>query len=206
MLSAQYAVKRARTRKSDVTRQKILDAAAKLFREQGYSATTLRQIASRAKIKAGSVYYYFDSKNQILDEVLEIGIKVVFEAVETAVDALPRNASGRARLEAAVAAHLYTLLQYSDYTSANIRIFGQVSRASQNRNRAIRRNYAEYWDTLFRHAKDTGEIGQKVDLSLARLFLLGSVNWTMKWYNPKKQPTNLLAKNFCNILFEGIRG
>ena len=88
-MPAPRAVKRPRPRKSDVTRHKILDASAKLSRERGFSATTLRQIASRAKIKAGSVYYYFDSKSQILDEVLKIGIKVVFEAVEKAVDALP---------------------------------------------------------------------------------------------------------------------
>ena len=189
-----------------MTRHKILDASAKLFREQGFSATTLRQIANRSKMKAGSVYYYFDSKNQILDEVLKIGIKVVFEAVEKAVDALPENASGRARLEAAVAAHLHTLLRYSDYTSANIRIFGQVSRTSQNRNRAIRRTYAEYWNGLLQHAKDSGEISPDADLSLIRLFLLGSVNWSVEWYDPKKRSTEYLAKKFCKILFEGIGG
>lgn len=205
-LPAPRAVKRPRPRKSDVTRHKILDASAKLFRERGFSATTLRQIASRAKIKAGSVYYYFDSKSQILDEVLKIGIKVVFEAVEKAVDALPENATGRTRLEAAVAAHLHTLLRYSDYTSANIRIFGQVPRTSQNRNRAIRRTYAEYWNGLLQYAKDRGEIGPDADLSLVRLFLLGSVNWSVEWYDPKKKSTEFLAKKFCNILFEGIGG
>ena len=205
-LPAQPGVKRPRPCKSDVTRHKILDASAKLFREQGFSATTLRQIANRSKMKAGSVYYYFDSKNQILDEVLRIGIKVVFEAVEKAVDALPENASGRARLEAAVAAHLHTLLRYSDYTSANIRIFGQVSRTSQNRNRAIRRTYAEYWNGLLQHAKDSGEISPDADLSLIRLFLLGSVNWSVEWYDPKKRSTEFLAEKFCKILFEGIGG
>jgi AcrR family transcriptional regulator len=54
--------------KSEKSRQSVLEAAAKLFRQQGYSATTLRQIASMAEIKAGSIYYYFDSKEAILDE------------------------------------------------------------------------------------------------------------------------------------------
>lgn len=199
-------LKKEKSRRSGATRQKILNASAKLFREQGFSGTTLRQIAGRAKIKAGSVYYYFDSKEQILDEVLDVGIKVVFEAVKKAVDALPENASGRARIEAAVAAHLNTLLKYSDYTSANVRIFGQVSRTAQNRNRAIRRTYSEYWNALLRYAKKTGEISKKADLSLARLFLLGSVNWTIEWYDPKKLSTDVLAKKFCKTLFEGING
>ena len=53
-----------------MTRQRILDAAAVLFGDQGYSATTMRQIARRARIDAGTVYYYFASKEEILDEVI----------------------------------------------------------------------------------------------------------------------------------------
>ena len=60
--------------KSEKSRDSILEAAAKLFRRQGYSATTLRQIAAMAEIKAGSIYYYFDSKEAILEEVLHRGL------------------------------------------------------------------------------------------------------------------------------------
>ncbi|MBS0529403.1 MAG: helix-turn-helix transcriptional regulator, partial [Proteobacteria bacterium] len=60
------------TSKSEKSRDSILKAAAMLFRRQGYSATTLRQIAATAKIEAGSIYYYFGSKEQILDEVLHL--------------------------------------------------------------------------------------------------------------------------------------
>ncbi|MGP8122167.1 MAG: TetR/AcrR family transcriptional regulator, partial [Xanthobacteraceae bacterium] len=75
----------AQISKSEKSRDSILEAAAKLFRRQGYSATTLRQIASTAEIKAGSIYYYFDSKEAILDEVLHRGLLRVFEAVKTAL-------------------------------------------------------------------------------------------------------------------------
>ncbi|MDP1940010.1 MAG: helix-turn-helix domain-containing protein, partial [Gallionella sp.] len=57
--------------KSQVSRDLILRVAAQLFRQQGYSATTLRQIAEKAGMKAGSIYYHFDSKTAILDEILE---------------------------------------------------------------------------------------------------------------------------------------
>jgi AcrR family transcriptional regulator len=187
-------------RKSDRTRQTILDAAAKLFREQGYKATTQRQIASQAKIKAGSIYYYFESKDQILDEVLERGIRIVHESVETAVNALPANASGRRRIESAVATHLHTVLRYNDYASANIQNIRHVSREARDRNRALRR---AYWTALFEQAKQSGEIGQHVDLSIARLFLLGALNWTLDWYDPKQGSTDILAEKFCTFFFEG---
>ena len=69
--------------KSEKSRNAILISAAALFRHQGYSATTLRQIAGKARIKAGSIYYYFDSKEEILAEVLERGLRHVFELGES---------------------------------------------------------------------------------------------------------------------------
>ncbi|MCG8382788.1 MAG: TetR/AcrR family transcriptional regulator, partial [Gammaproteobacteria bacterium] len=53
-------------KKSDISRTQILDAAAKLFRKHGYATTTLRLIANEANLKAGSIYYYFGSKEEIL--------------------------------------------------------------------------------------------------------------------------------------------
>jgi len=195
-----------RARKSEVTRKRILDASAELFGEQGYFATTLRQIAKRAEIDAGSIYYYFDSKDEILDEVMEIGIRAVADAVKEAVDALPDTTTNRERLEAATKAHLNTLLKFNAYTSANIAIFAQVSSEAQNRNRKLRQDYAAYWHELFEAAQQSGEISPTTDLSLARLFLLGSINWSMQWYDPKKKSIDELALSFCEMMFEGISG
>ena len=191
-------------KKSDRTREQILHAAAKLFREQGFAATTLRQIAVRAKLKAGSIYYYFSSKNEILDEVLELGIRVVFDAVKQTVDGLPKGASGRERVEAAVGAHLYTLLKYSDFTSANFRIYAQVSKAARKRNQNIRRAYTGYWKALLSSVQDSGEIAPEVDLTLTRLFLLGSMNGAVEWYDQTKKPISVLARKFCATLFDGV--
>ena len=79
-------------------REKGLDASADLFVEQGYTATTLRQIAKRAKIDAGSIYY-FASKDEILDEVMDIGIRAVFVAVRTSVEALSDSTSNREKID-----------------------------------------------------------------------------------------------------------
>ena len=67
--------------KAEATRQQILLAAACLFREKGYKATTLRDVAEHAGMGAGSLYYHFDSKDAILREVLEVGIATIDEAV-----------------------------------------------------------------------------------------------------------------------------
>ena len=195
-----------RPRKSEVTRKGILDASADLFVEQGYTATTLRQIAKRAKIDAGSIYYYFASKDEILEEVMDIGIRAVFVAVRTSVGALSDSTSNREKMEAAIEAHLNTLLKLNVYTSANIAIFAQISKAAQNSNKRLRQEYAAYWHELIQAAQSSGEISPAADLSLVRLFLLGSINWSMQWYDPKKKSIEELAHSFCDMLFDGIAG
>src|SRR5205085_8705668 len=48
------------------TRSAIIDAALRLFRERGYDATTMRAIATEAGVSVGNAYYYFDSKEQLI--------------------------------------------------------------------------------------------------------------------------------------------
>ena len=126
-----------RSCKSEVTRKRVPDAWADLFGEQGYTATTLRQIAKRAKIDAGSIYYYFASKDEILEEVMDIGIRAVFDAVWTSVEALSGSTSNREKIEATIDAHLNTLLKLNAYTSANNAILAQISKAAQNSNKRL---------------------------------------------------------------------
>jgi len=100
----------------EATRDQILAHAARLFRHHGYAATTLRQIADAAGIKAGSIYYHFGSKDEILGEVLDAGMAAVTNAVRERIDALPASASHRDRIAAAIDGHLYGLLHHGDET------------------------------------------------------------------------------------------
>nr|AUN37711.1 transcriptional regulator, TetR family [uncultured bacterium] len=52
--------------KSDATRGRILEAALELFRDRGFEATTMREIAAAAGVATGAAYYYFDSKDAIV--------------------------------------------------------------------------------------------------------------------------------------------
>jgi AcrR family transcriptional regulator len=190
--------------KSERTRERILDAAAKTFREKGYAGTRLADIAAAADTQAGSLYYHFDSKNQLLDEVLERGTRRVFAAVRERVEGLPAGASGRERLLVAVEAHLSFVLKHDDYASANIRLFGQTPAAIRRRHIRKHRVYAAYWQDLLVSAQAAGEIRADVDLSLARLNLFGMMNWSLEWYRPSRLDIRALAKNMCDTLLDGI--
>src|ERR1700685_2746152 len=112
--------------RAEVSRRAILDAAARLFARHGFAATSLRDIADAAGMKAGSLYYHFTSREEIVAEVLRIGIETV-EAAVRGVAARPHDATDPSLvLRLAVRAHLSGLHTLGDYTSANVRIFGQV--------------------------------------------------------------------------------
>jgi TetR/AcrR family transcriptional regulator, cholesterol catabolism regulator len=190
--------------KSERSRDLILESAARLFRRQGFSATTLREIAAKARIKAGSIYYYFDSKEAILDEVLDRGLRHVFESVKAAVEGAGR-VSHRRRIGLAIEAHLVALLETSDFTSANIRIYGQLPEHLKKPQRPLRRAYARYWDQLFLKARRAGEIRADIEIVPLRIFVLGALNWTIEWFRlDSKDAVLKLARRTELLIFEGI--
>ena len=190
--------------KSELSRAKILDAAARIFRDKGYAATTLNEIAETADMKAGSLYYHFGSKEEILEEVLDMGMRRIHEAVEDSQARLPPGTSHDRRIHAAVEAHLTTLLRHGDYTSANIRIFDQIPDDVRQRHLRLRNAYAACWRRILNAAQKDGALRADIDLPLIRMLLMGALNWSVEWYKPGKKSIRTMTDHVCMMLFEGI--
>lgn len=172
--------------KADRSRAQILTAAAGLIRASGYKAATMRAIAQEAGSEAGSVYYHFPSKEKILDEVLELGLRDILDGVRVAVADTGAFPDHRRRIAAAMATHLKYLFQASEFTSANIRIYGQLPREVRARHRPIRHEYARLWDGVLKDAQDAGEIRSDIKVVPLRQVVLGALNWTVEWFDPDK--------------------
>lgn len=188
-----------------MSRQAILDTAARLFRQEGYAATSLRAIAQACDMKAGSLYYHFESKDQIVSEVLDIGVQRVFDAVRNAVEALPPNANLTATLQCAIEAHLGALLHAHDFTSANIRIFGQVPVDVRTSHKSLRRKYERYWKDMLIALQLRGAIRDGIDLQRTVFFLFGAMNWTTEWYDEKKSALAAMAGELADIVANGLQ-
>ena len=190
--------------KSAATRRKILDAAARTFRDKGYAATTLNDIADAAEIRAASLYYYFRSKEDLLDAVFGIGMQRVVDAVRQRSAALPADAPLAERIRVAIEAHLEMLLQQGDYTSANIRIFGQVPKSVQRKQLPLREDYADFWRELLATAQKAGEVRADLDLGIMRMLIFGALNWCTEWHDPRKGPVREIASHACQLVLNGI--
>lgn len=192
--------------KSTISQRRVLDAAAKMFRDYGYAGTTMRAIADEADLKAGSIYYHYKSKDELITAVLDLGINTVINTVQDALDALPETATGRERIETAVRAHLSAIIENGDYTLATRRVFGQVPEAIRLKNTKLRDSYGATWQNILRDAHDRGEFQTGADLTLARLFILGALNWTVEWYKPGGRMIDDVAREFTSVVVDGLAG
>ena len=188
------------------TRWSILDAAARLFRHQGYSGTSLRDIAAAVGMKAGSLYYHFGSKDEIVVEVLNIGVQRVADQVRQAVAALPGGAGPDKLITCAIAAHLRALHESGDYTSANVRIFGQMPERVRAGHAEVRRAYEAYWGELLERCRRKSRRGNGWDPHLVRNFVLGAMNASLEWFDPAKGRVEPLAEKMARLVLDGIKG
>ena len=190
--------------RSPVGRDGILDVAARLFREQGYGPVSLRKIAEAAGIKAGSIYYHFGSKDEIVVAILDLGIRAVHEKMRQAVLGHPDGAAAAAILRAAIKAHLRALLDVSDYSSANVRIFGQVPQSVRDANLPTRRAYEAEWDNLLTRLQRDDALRRNVDIRRLRLMLIGALNATLEWFDPERGSVEALASTYADVFLNGI--
>ena len=186
------------------SRRQILDVAARLFRREGYAATTLRAIATECGMKAGSLYYHFASKDELMLEVLEIGVQRVFDAVRDAVSSLPPGTGLAATLGCAIEAHLRGLLLAHDFTSANIRIFGQVPPHVRDAHKQLRQRYERYWRDLLADLQKRGEIGADRNLRHTVNFLFGAMNWATEWHDERKAHVASVASDLADMVARGL--
>ena len=193
-----------RTDKADSSRTRILDAAARLFREEGYATVSLRAIAAAAGMKAGSVYYHFDSKQAIVIEILDTGITAVHEKLEHVIENLPAGVSAGDAIRAGILTHLQALFEFSDYSSANVRIYAQVPSSARQSNRKLRRDYEALWGRMLERLLRNGEIRESVDHRAFILLLIGSLNATLEWFDPARGSLPQLANSFAEIMLNGL--
>ena len=94
------------------------------------------------------------------------------------------------------------MLEISDYASAQARIVGQVPPEVLKGHQADQRKYGAYWNELIEAAADAGQLRPGTDLFVARMLVLGALNWTAEWYEPKREerPTAIADQAVAMVL------
>ncbi|MBA3741881.1 TetR/AcrR family transcriptional regulator [Sporichthya sp.] len=172
--------------KSEATRERILDATAEVLNTKGYAGTRLSDIAEVAGVQPTAVYYYFDSRDLVIGEAVQEGLRRVLASVQEALAALPAGASPMDRISAAVAAHLQATLRDSKYGAVAIRLASSLPPAIREAQLVDERRYGVIWRTLIADADRAGQINSALDAPAARMLILGALNWAAEWWNPSR--------------------
>lgn len=191
--------------KSSRSRQRILDSAARVFRQQG-NAARLCDVAAAAGMQTGSLYYHFDGRDALVEEVLRLGVELTWSQVRNALEQLPPDATPGQRLEAAVRAHAWAVLEQSDYSAANSRLFALAPAEVRARHYGIQQAYGEFFHQFVVAAVDSGELRPGIDPAVVRMLLFGAMNWAVEWYRPDSgRSASHIIDELVAMTFDGLR-
>lgn len=190
--------------KSALTRARILDAAARVLSANGYAGLRLTDVADEAQIQAPAIYYYYASRDELIEEVMWAGIADMREHVVAALSELSDDTPPLDRLLAAAEAHLRHALEISDYTTASIRNAGQVPLSIRKRQILEEERYGEVWRRLINDLARAGRLRPDLDLYIAQMLVLGALNWAVEWWNPRRGSLEAVVANAQSFIRHGV--
>lgn len=159
-------------------RDALLRICARLFREKGFDGTTIRDISKAAGMHSGSPFYHFKTKQAMLVAVMEQGL---IEGLRKTEAVMARDAPPREKFERLIRAHLETICaEGNDFIPVLLYDWRSVTPANRRRIIALRDRYDALWQRAVDDLADAGLL--RADPHLARLLILGAVNWSAKWY------------------------
>ncbi len=147
----------------------------------------MRDIAGEAGMLAGSMYYHFPSKNELIAAVYESGVAEIAAAVDAAV---ARAHTPWTRLEAACVAHIEALLADRAHAAVMTADLGRLDRPLRSRLVVMRDGYEKRFVELVTALP----LPAGTDRTLWRLHLLGALNWTPTWYRPGGKAPAAIAR------------
>lgn len=177
-------------------RQVLVNEAARLFGSKGYHNTSMRDIAAAVGILPGSLYHHFPSKEALFVEVYAQGVSQIGQAVN---DAVARHTEPWARLEAACAAHLQTLLIKDSFAAAVIQPLLHLSIADLPM-RAELVELRDRYEDVFERLVAALPLRPGADRRAFRLGLLGAMNWSLAWYRPGGDSPATVARKLLSLL------
>jgi AcrR family transcriptional regulator len=183
--------------------QEVLDAAVEVFCERGYGAATVQDVADKLGILKGSLYYYIETK----EDLLYRAVMAVHSGSEAVMEAVAAQTLGPLeRLE------LYVRRQV-EHNLANYKImtvyFNDVAQLSKPRRREVlarRAQDKEFLVALIREAQAAG-LGNSLPLELAADLVTGTMVWMNRVYRPGRRPTRQELADACAAyVLTGIAG
>lgn len=190
--------------KSIAKRQRILDAAAKLLVTRGSADFPLQEVANEVGIYAASIYYYFPSREDLINEVIITSLDRYYGRITTAIGDLPERSMPLDKVREAIRVSVELSTSADDYSVAYARVIEQDPARIRDEIRRHRRDIRDMWSGLLTEAQAAGELRADVDVDLLRHFIAGATHWVTNWYKPGgPNVPGEIADSLLDILLNG---
>ena len=177
--------------------------ALRLFKEKGYHATSMRDIADEVGINKGSLYSYIKSKEDLLIPVFERAMGVLLGEIEQIT--ADTSLTPTERLKQAIHAHVTAVADNLDVLTVYLSEWRQLATESLATNRMQREQYARLFHQILRDGVVAGEF-RAMDTRIVMLGMIGMCNYLFRWYRPDGRLTpDQIADELIEMLMQGVR-
>ena len=176
-------------RKSD-----LVAAAAKLFRKKGFDATSTRDIATAVGMRSGSPFYHFKSKGDLLYAVMAEGMRSAIEKQQLTLKNANISLSNTEQSKQASRRLLHVLIRHhfevmlgagSDFIPVMLYEWRSLTPRQRTTMAQLQRDYEAVWLPVLEALFASGQL--KCPVKLARLLIFGALNWSVQWFDAKKE-------------------
>ncbi len=183
--------------------QEVIDVAARIFNEKGYEATSIQEIAEEVGILKGSLYYYIDTKEDLLFSV----IKEAYDAALGVIQELEqREGSALELIEALLEGHAAVFASTFVQSSVFFREFRALSEERQETIREAADVYSRFLISQIRRGQRSGEVKPEINARLAAIGIIGMMNSMAFWYRPDGPASaGQIGREFSRLVVGGLQ-
>ncbi len=173
----------------------LLETAIRLFKEKGFHNTSMQDLADALGMQKGSLYYYIDSKEELLWQLLERAMRVMTVQIDEIYAA---EMSPQMKLRLALQKHAVTMMENLDLISVYLQEYRSLPPERLKEALNIRKHYEKVLMQIIRDGIQAGEF-RAVDEKMALFGILGMLNWTHQWFSPQGK---LTAQEIADLLID----
>ena len=183
--------------------EQVYSAALRLFKEKGYHATSMQDIAAAVGLNKGSLYHYIGGKDDLLVQVFERAMGSLLANVERIAAETSLRPSTQVRL--VIEAHVAAVSNNLDALTVFLHEWRALAGESLANVRGQRERYTQLVAEIVERGVRLGEFDAP-DVPIATLGLLGMCNWVCQWYRPggRLEPAEIAAC-FARLVLDGLR-
>lgn len=169
--------------KTKTKKETIREAAAQLFRDRGYPATSMRDLAEAVNLKASSLYNHIASKEELLKEICFEHAQRFLNGMQEveAMDATPSE-----KVEALIRLHVRTATEDVTSVTAFNDEWRHLNEPFLSEFKGLRRDYEQRFRQLLQAGMDSGEFRQQ-PTTIALYTLLSAFRWLYDWFQPDQR-------------------